>query len=165
MLPECYGFPSLMEGNGYDYKRSTWGILWWWIQESTQVTDTHINMNTHCCCSVLQPCLTLWDTKDCSTPGLLVLTISRSLLRLVSIESVMPSNSLALCRPLLPSIFPSIRVFSNESALCISWSKYWSFSFNISPSNEYSGLISFQFSSVKLLSRARLFVTLWIAAR
>ena len=86
-------------------------------------------------------------------------TISRSLLRLVSIESVMPSNSLALCCPLLPSIFPSIRVFSNESALCISWSKYWSFSFNISPSNEYSGLISFQFSLVQSLSRARLFVT------
>ena len=63
-----------------------------------------------------------------------------------SIESVMPSNHLILCRPLLllPSIFPSIRVFSNESALCIRWPKYWSFSFNISPSNEHPGLISFR---------------------
>ncbi|CAI9165527.1 unnamed protein product [Rangifer tarandus platyrhynchus] len=71
---------------------------------------------------------------------------SRSLLELMSIESVMPSNHLILCRPLLlpPSIFPSIRVFSNESALHIRWPKCWSFSFSISPSNEYSGLISFR---------------------
>ena len=73
-------------------------------------------------------------------------TSSRSLLKLMSIESVMPSNHLILCRPLLllPSIFPSIRVFSSESTLHIMWPKYWSFSFNISPSNEYSGLISFR---------------------
>ena len=72
-------------------------------------------------------------------------TISRSLPKLMSIESVMPSNHLILCHPLLlPSLFPSIRVFSGESALCISWPKYWSFSFSISPSNEYSGLISFR---------------------
>ena len=72
-------------------------------------------------------------------------TISQSLFKLMSIESVMPFNHLILCRPLLlPSIFPSIRVFSNESALCILWLKYWSFSFSISPSNEYSGLISFR---------------------
>ena len=72
-------------------------------------------------------------------------TISWNLLRLMSIESVMPSNHLILCHPLLflPSIFPSIRVFSNESALRIRWPKYWSFSFSISPCNEYSGLISF----------------------
>ena len=71
---------------------------------------------------------------------------SRSLLKLMSIESVMPSNHLVLCRPLLflPSIFPSIGVFSNESVLCIRWPKYWSFSFSVSPSNEYSGLISFR---------------------
>ena len=70
----------------------------------------------------------------------LSITNSQSLLKLMSIESVMPSNHLILCHPLLlpPSIFPSIRVFSNESALCIRWPKYWSFSFNISPSNEYS---------------------------
>ena len=74
----------------------------------------------------------------------LSITNLRSLLKLMSIESVMPSNQLILCRPLLllPSVFPSIRVFSNESVLCIRWPKYWSFSFRISPSNEYSGLIS-----------------------
>ena len=73
-------------------------------------------------------------------------TNSRSLLKLMSIASVMPSNHLILCCPLLllPSIFPSIRVFSNESVLHIRWPKYWSFSFNISPSNEYSGLVSFR---------------------
>ena len=70
---------------------------------------------------------------------------SQSLPILMSIESVMPSNHLILCHPLLlPSVFPSIRVFSNEAALCIRWPKYWSFSFNISPSNEYSGLSSFR---------------------
>ena len=76
----------------------------------------------------------------------LSITSSQSLLRLMSIESVMPSNHLILCHPLLlpPSIFPRIRVFSNESALHIRWTKYWSFSFSISPSNEYSGLISFR---------------------
>ena len=76
----------------------------------------------------------------------LSITNSRSLLKLMSIESVMPSNHLILCRPLvlLPSIFPSIRVFSDESALHIRWPKDWSFSFSISPSNEYSGLISFK---------------------
>ena len=76
----------------------------------------------------------------------LSITNSQSLLKLMSIESVMPSNHRIFCHPLLlpPSIFPSIRVFSNESALCMRWPKYWSFSFNISPSNEYSGLISFR---------------------
>ena len=76
----------------------------------------------------------------------LSITNSQSLLKLMSIESVMPFNHLILCRPLLllPSIFPSIRVFSNESALRIRWPKYWSFSFSISPSNEYSWLISFR---------------------
>ena len=77
----------------------------------------------------------------CSTLGFTVLTISLSSLKLRSIESVMPSSHLVLYRPLLllPSIFPSIMVFSNESALCIKWTKFWSFSFSISPSNEYSG--------------------------
>ena len=81
-------------------------------------------------------------------------TNSRDLLKLVSIESVMPSNHLILCQPLLflPSIFPSIRVFSNESVLCIRWPKYWSFSFSISPSNEYSGLISFRMDWLNLLA-------------
>ena len=84
----------------------------------------------------------------------LSITNSRSLPKLMSIELVMPSNHLILCCPLLlpPSIFPSIRVFSNKSALRISWPKYWSFSFNISPSNEYSGLISFRMDRLDLLA-------------
>jgi len=84
----------------------------------------------------------------------LSITNSRSLLKLMSIESVMPSNHLILCFPLLlpPSIFPSIRVFSNESVLRIRWPKYWSFSFSISPSNEYSVLISFRMDWLDLLA-------------
>ena len=84
----------------------------------------------------------------------LSITNSQSLLRLMSIESVMPSNHLILCRPLLllPSTFPSIRVFSNESVLHIRWPKYWSFSFSISPSNEYPGLISFRMDCLDLLA-------------
>ena len=84
----------------------------------------------------------------------LSITNSRSLLKLMSIELGMPSNHLILCRPflLLPSIFPSIRVFSNESVLPIRWSKYWSFSFSISPSNEYSRLISFRMDWLDLLA-------------
>ena len=81
-------------------------------------------------------------------------TISRSLLKLISIESVMPSNHFTLCHPLplLPSIFPSIRVFSSESSLCIKWPKYWSFSISINPSNEYSELISFRINWFDLLA-------------
>ena len=81
-------------------------------------------------------------------------TNSQSLLKLMSIELVMPSNHLILCRPLLllPSIFPSTRVFSNESVLCIRWPKYWSFSFSVSPSNEYSGLISFRMVRLDLFA-------------
>ena len=84
----------------------------------------------------------------------LSITISQSLLKLTSIESVMPSNHPILCYPLLllPSIFPSIRVFSNESVLCIRWPKYWSFSFSISPSNEYLGLICFRIDWLDLLA-------------
>ena len=84
----------------------------------------------------------------------LSITNSQSLLRFMSIESVMPSNHLILCRPLLlpPSVFPSIRIFSNESALRIRWLKYWSFNFNVSPSNEYSGLISFRMNWLDLLA-------------
>ena len=84
----------------------------------------------------------------------LSITNSRSLLKLISIESVMPSNHLILCHPLplLPSIFPSIRVFSHESTLHIRWPKYWSFSFSISPSNEYSGLISLRMNWLDLLA-------------
>ena len=87
--------------------------------------------------------MTAWTTAHKAS---LSITNSRSLLKLMSIELVMPSNHLILCHPLLllPSVFPRIRIFSHESVLCIRWPKYWSFSFSISPSNEYSGLISFR---------------------
>ena len=93
-----------------------------------------------------QSCQTLCNPMDCSTLGSLSINNSQSLLKLMSIESVIPSNHLILCCSLLllPSVFPSIRVFSNESALRIRWPEYWSFSFSISPSNEYSGLVSFR---------------------
>ena len=94
--------------------------------------------------SVAQLCPTLCNPMDHSMPGFPVHHHLPEFTQLMSIESVMPSNHLILCCPLLflPSIFPSIRVFSNESALCIRWPKYWSFSFSISPSNEYLGLLS-----------------------
>ena len=95
--------------------------------------------------------VTLWIA---ALQASLSITNSRSLLNLMSIESVMPSNHLILCCPflLLPSIFPSIRVFSNESVLHIRWPKYWSFSFSISPSDEYSGLIFFRIDWLDLLA-------------
>ena len=104
--------------------------------------------------SVAQSCPILCDPMDCSMPGSLFISNSWSLLKHMSIESVMPSNHLILCRPLLllSSIFPSIRVLSNELALHIRWPKYWSFSFSISPSNEYSGLISFRIAWFDLLA-------------
>jgi len=91
---------------------------------------------------------------NCNTLGLLSITNSWGLVKLMSIELVMPSNHLTLCHPLLlpPSIFPSIRVLSNKSALLIRWSKYWSFSFNISPSKEHSGPISFRMDWLDLLA-------------
>ena len=98
-------------------------------------------------------CLTLCSLMDCSTPGLPIHHQLPELLKLMSIESVMSSNHLILCCPLIsPSILPSIRVFSNESVLCIKWPKYWSFIFNISPSNEHSGLISFRMDWLDLLA-------------
>ena len=104
--------------------------------------------------SVTQLCPALRNPMDCSTPGSLSITNSWSLFKLMSIESTMPSNHLILCRPLLvlPSIFPSIRGFSSELVLCIRWPKYWSFSFNISPSIVYSGLISSRMDWLDLLA-------------
>ena len=113
-------------------------------------------MSYHKCSSVqslsrVRLFVTPW-TAACQAP--LSITNSWSLLKLMLIESVMPSNHLILGHPLLllPSIFPSIRVFSNESALCIRWPKYWSFSFSISPSNESSGLISFRMDWLDLFA-------------
>ena len=105
--------------------------------------------------SVTQSCLTFCDPMDCSTPGFQNCPITNScLLKLISIQLVMPSNHLLLCYSLLflPSIFPSIKVFSSESVHHISWPKCWSFSFSISPSNEYSGLTSFTMDWLDLLA-------------
>ena len=108
----------------------------------------------NCYCLVSQSCLTVCDAMDCSTSGFLSFTISWSLLKLMSIELVMPTNHLILSCPLLPvpSIFSSIRVFSNELALHIKWPKYWNFNFSLSPFSEYSGLISFRIDSFDLLA-------------
>ena len=101
--------------------------------------------------SLVRLFVTPWAAARWASPSI---TNSQSLPKLISIELVMPSNHLILCRPLLllPSIFPSIRVFSNESALCIRWPKYWSFTFNISPSKEHPGLISFRMDRLDLLA-------------
>ena len=101
----------------------------------------------------LLTCVQLFATPWTAARQASLSTISWSLLRLMSIESAMPSNHLTLCHPLLllPSVFPSIRVFFSESVLHIRWPKYWSFSFSISPSNEYSGLFSFRIDWLDLL--------------
>ena len=101
--------------------------------------------------SCVQLFVTPWTTARQAS---LSITNSQSLLKLMSIDLVMPANHLIFCRPLLllPSIFPSIRVFSNESALCIRWPKYYTFGFNISPSNEHQGLISFRMDWLDLLA-------------
>ena len=112
-----------------------------------------LNHYTTSCCSVAQLCLfaTSWTTTYQIS---LSFTISWSLPKLMSIKSVMPSSHFILCHPLLllPSIFPRIHVFCNELALCLRWPKYWSFNFSISPSNEYSGLISFKIDWFDLLA-------------
>ena len=119
-------------------------VLWlksWWIENSYLLQFS---------CSVTSDSATPWIAAHRAS---LSITNSRSSLKLTSIELVMPSSHLILCRPLLllPTIPPSIRVFSNESALRIRWPKYWSFSFSISPSNEYPGLISFRMDWLDLL--------------
>ena len=105
-------------------------------------------------CLVTQSCLTLCNPWTAAHQASLSITSSWSLLKLMSVESVMPCNHLILCHPLLllPSVFPRIRVFFNESVLCTRWRKYWSFSFSISPSNEYSGPISFRIDWLDLLA-------------
>ena len=117
-------------------------------QRIVSCRSVHNNQFSH---SVVSDSATPW-TVACQAS--LFFTNSQSLLKLMSIESVMPSNHLILYRPLLlpPSIFPSIRVFSNESVLRVRWPKYWSFSFSISPSNDYSGLISFRMDWLDLLA-------------
>ena len=121
------------------------------IKDSVTVSDsspppTSLQIKFFSQFSSVAQCPTLCDPRHRSMPASLSFTNSHSLLKLMSVESVMPSNHLILCCPLLlsPSIFPSIKVFSNESAPQVRWPKYWSFSFSSSPSNEYSGLIYFR---------------------
>ena len=145
-----------------------------WVRKSTsgcRVKRTEIStfkryLHSHVYCSIFRvakivqfssalSCVRLFVTPwTTARQASLSITKSQSLPKLMSIESVMPSNHLILCRPLLrlPSIFPSIRVFSHESGLHIRWPKYWSFSFNISPSSEHSGLISFRMDWLDLLA-------------
>ena len=132
--------------------------LWWWSHKSTHVIKMHRTKYTHIsACSVqLLHCVRLFATPWTAVlQASLSISNSQSLLKLMSIELVMSSNSLILCHLLLllPSIFPSIRVFSNESAPRIRWPKYWSFSFSISLSNEYSGLTGWISLQSKGLSR------------
>ena len=122
--------------------------------EKIYLSPCLINTNSQSVSSVVQSCPTLCNPMNCSTPGLPVHHQLWSLLKLMSIESVMPSRHLILCCPLLllPPIPPRIRVFSNESTLHMKWPKYWSFSFSISSSNEHPGLISFRMDWLDLLA-------------
>ena len=118
----------------------------------------------HCCCSVAKSCPTLCNPMECSTPGFPTLHSLPESAQIHVFESVMPSNHLILCSPpfLFPSVFPSIRVFSNESTPGVRWPKYWSFSFSISPSNEYSGWISFRMDWFDLEGLSRVFSSITI---
>ena len=125
-----------------------------YLSTSVSCTSRHwLWLNSVQLSSVTQSCPTLWDTIDCTHQASLSITNSWNLPKLMSIEWVMPSNHLILCSPLLllPSIFPSIRVFSNESILHMRWPKYWSFSFSIILSKEHPGLISFRMDWFDLL--------------
>ena len=130
--------------------------LFQWVQNTITCICADVTVSWRISISsVAQLCLTLWDPHGLQYfQASLSITNSQNLPKLMSIESVLPSNYLILCRPLLlpPSIFPRIRVFSNESVIWIRWPKYWSFSFNISPSNEYSGLISFRMDWLNFLA-------------
>ena len=134
-MPEMWVQPLIWEdptekGMATRYSILVWEILW---------------TGETLCCLVAQLCPTLCDPMDWVMKGLPSFSVSWSLFKFMSIESVIPSNRLNLCHPLLlPPIFPSIRVFSNKLAICIRWPKYWRFIFSISASNEYSGLISFR---------------------
>ena len=130
--------------------RNPWTKGAWWARLQ-RVTESDMTVSSVQLLSRVWLFTIPW-TAACQAS--LSITNSWSLPKLMSIESGMPSNHLILCRPLLllPSIFPSIRVFSNESVLCIRWPKYWSFSFNISPSNEHSGLISFRMNRLDFLA-------------
>ena len=134
-----------------------WMLFQMWFYKSIKLNENaNLLVTGHytCCCSVAHSCLTTCNLRDCRTLGLPVPPISRSLPKFKSIASVMPSSHLILWPPLLfpPSIFPSIRDFSNELAVHIRWPKAWSLSFSIWPFNEYSGFISFKTACLDLLA-------------
>jgi len=131
-------------------------VGWKWVYVCEALLSNSLCL-IHCCFSSVQLLICVWlfaTPWTVAHQSSLSITNSRSLLNLMSLKLVMPSNHLTLCHPLLlpPSIFPRIKVFSNESVLCIRWPKYWSLSFSISPSNEYSGLISFRMGWLDLLA-------------
>ena len=152
MLSRIYGVKNMTQMNppmkmkqNQRHREQTCGGQWGgvWGREGL---DWQIQTVIYsCCCSLAQLCPNLCNLMDCSAPGLPV-HHSQSLLKLMSIESMMLLNHLILCSLLLllTSIFPRVRLFANESALHIRWPKYWSFTFSISFSNEYSGVISFR---------------------
>ena len=127
---------------------------WFMVDWKLKVFPHHREFEHYSCCSVAKSCATLCNPMDCSRPDFSVLHYLQSLLKFLPVELMVLSNHLILCHPLLllPSTFPSIRVFPNESALHIRWPKYWSFSFTICPSNEYSELISFRIDWFDLLA-------------
>ena len=132
-------------------QRSFLTIIPFHLHPTFHITPSFFHCSVQFSRSVVFNSATPWTAAHQAS---LSITTSWSLPKLMSIESVMPPNHLILCHPLLllPSIFPSIRVFSNEPVLCIRWPKYWSFSFSISPSNEHSGLISFRMDWLDLLA-------------
>ena len=161
-LPCSVGDPGMIFGSGRSTGEGKGNPLWYFCLENSMERrqegcrtwsrkDSEMTEQLCCSCAVTQSSPALCNTMDCWTPGLPVLCFTE-LLILLSIELVMPSNHLALCPLLLlPSIFPSIRVFLNELDLPIRWPKDWSFSLSNSPTNEYSGLISFRIAWFDLL--------------
>ena len=134
-----------------------WKMVFQWTGRKERFRDTSSTLCLLCTFSSVNSFSRVWlfaTPWTAARQASLSITNSQSVLKLMSIESVMPSNHLILCRPLLllPLIFPRIRVFSKETVLRIRWPKYWSFSFSISPSNEYSGLISFRMDWLDLLA-------------
>ena len=135
---KCWAFTFLLRWTPSPHDRPPW-IVQAGPWGGSPIESAVVGQSLSC----IRLFVTPWSAVCQASPSF---TISQSLLKLTSTETVIPSNHLIPCHPLflLPSIFPRIRVFSNESAVCIKWPKYWSFSFSISPSNEYSGLISFR---------------------
>ena len=147
-LPKYWSFNISPSNEGVRSYNVPGIVFWDKLDKLSQVLNQALSY------SCLESCLTLYDPMNCSTQASLSFTLSLSLLKFMSIDLILPSNHPILCQPLLllPSIFPNIRVFSNELSLCIRWPEYWSFSFSISPSNEYSGLIYLRIDWFDLLA-------------